>query len=81
MTTISFEDCHYNSVLLAGLVDAIDILHSECTSEFAGNAATVVNTVAREMAHKLANDIDRAMMDARLAEREVAGASEPLPAD
>jgi hypothetical protein len=36
MTTISFEDCHYNSVLLAGLVDAIDILHSECTSEFAG---------------------------------------------
>ena len=81
MTTISFQDCHYNSVLFAGLVDAIDILRSECSSDFAGNAATAANTIAREVANKLANDIDRAMLDGRLAEREVAGASEPLPAD
>jgi hypothetical protein len=78
---MSFENCRSRSLLLAGLVDVIDIRRSKCSSDIAGNAATAANTVAREMAHKLANDIDRAMIYARLAEREVAGAQEPLPAD
>ena len=58
------EDCYHDAVLLAGLIDAIDILRSESSSDFASNAATAVQDAARERAHKLADDMDRAMMQA-----------------
>ncbi len=66
----TLDDCWGDAVLLAGLIDAIDLLRCGSTSPFASNAAAAVTDAARERAHRLADSIDRALLASR-STREV----------